>query len=63
MCIRDSLLIKQISSHIEEILETRPTNLLDYSEKYKWLSEIIENLDCLNPYWTTVTYFSFNKPD
>jgi hypothetical protein len=57
------LLIKQISSHIEEILETRPTNLLDYSEKYKWLSEIIENLDCLNPYWTTVTYFSFNKPD
>jgi hypothetical protein len=57
------LLIKQISSHIEEILETRPTNLFDHSEKYKWLSEIIENLDCLNPYWTSVTYFSFNKTD
>jgi len=55
------VLIKQISTNIDEILKIRPTNLFDHIEDLEWLSDIAENIECLNPHWTHVTYFSFNK--
>ena len=51
----------KISQDISEILQIRPANVFDLEEKYTWLGEIKENLDVLEPYWTHVTYFSFNK--
>ncbi len=55
------LLSMQISNDINEILQNRPANVFDFTERYTWLNDIKENLDSLEPYWTHVTYFSFNS--
>lgn len=55
---QDTLLI---SANINEILETKPVNLFEHTEKYKWVDNIKKDISCLEPYWTHVTYFSFNK--
>lgn len=55
------LLSMQISADIDEILQNRPANLFDLTERYTWLNDIQENLNSLEPYWTHVTYFSFNS--
>lgn len=55
------LLSMQISADINEILQNQPENLFEHTERYTWLNEIIENLNSLEPYWTHVTYFSFNS--
>lgn len=51
----------QISANINEILATKPDNLFEYVDKYPWIKDIQKDIECLEPYWTHVTYFSFNK--
>lgn len=55
------LLTRQISSEISEILQNKPEDIFALTEKYDWIQEIKDSLETLEPYWTHVTYFSFNK--
>lgn len=55
------LTIKSISANIAEILTQKPQHIFENIEKYPWLKEIKADINVLEPYWTHVTYFSFNK--
>lgn len=52
---------KQMAFELHKILQERPSNLWESAKELKWVQEIKENPSCLIPYWTHVTYFSFNK--
>ena len=54
------LTIKSISANIAEILIQKPQHIFENIEKYPWLKEIKADINVLEPYWTHVTYFSFN---
>jgi hypothetical protein len=51
----------KIAKDIEEILMVKPLDLFSSINKYRWLQEIKNDPTCLDPYWTHVTFFSFNK--
>jgi hypothetical protein len=52
---------RAIAFDIQTILAAKPENIFDLSEQYDWLAEVQKDLAVLEPYWTYVTYFSFNK--
>ncbi|MCE3226891.1 MAG: hypothetical protein K0S32_1442 [Bacteroidetes bacterium] len=52
--------IVSISKDITEILAKKPESIYGFKDAY-WLRELKEDPKILEPYWTHVTYFSFNK--
>lgn len=49
-----------LSKDLDTIFRERPADVFSRIN-LGWLTELKANPDLLEPYWTTVTYFSFNK--
>lgn len=45
---------------IQEILDTKPADLRAFTDA-TWVHELFDDCTPLSPYWTKVTYFSFNS--
>jgi hypothetical protein len=54
--------IVSMSKDVTEILHKKPENVFEFKDSY-WLAEIKQDPKILEPYWTHVTYFSFNKSE
>lgn len=52
--------INSISKEINEILKSQPTDVFSVYNS-TWLQDLKKDIDLLEPYWSHVTYFSFNK--
>lgn len=50
-----------IAGQLSEIIASKPANLLEHAARYGWLADLQKDIAYLEPYWTHVTYFSFNK--
>lgn len=53
--------IQRMAIDIDRLLASPPSKLEELREQFPSLSQITADMQELEPYWTTVTYFSFNK--
>lgn len=53
--------IRTLSSELDTILEEKPMDFLTQETTKAWICELQRDIKAIEPYWSRVCYYSFNK--